>query len=215
MTSLRERQRERRRQSIMDAAATLIGEQGLEETSMEAIAARAEVGTATVYNYFGSKTDLLRALFLRYMDEEAKEGAVALQSPPGDMAEGMFRLLEKYLEGMEGRCSPTLLREFYALAISKQFGYGRDTLALKRRFLEQCVQLAEHYRSRDRIRDGVTAEEAATMCYSAAVIPLSLFAFGMGLDLKTAREMLRRNVMLAVRGVGQPLPPRAEARSDA
>ncbi len=215
MTSLRERQRERRRRDIMDAAAALIGEQGLEETSMEAIAARAEVGTATVYNYFGSKTDLLRALFLRYMDEEAKQGAAALQSPPEEMAEGMFRLLERYLEGMAGRCSPTLLREFYALAISKQFGYGRDTLTLKRRFLEQCLQLAEHYKSRDQIRDGVTAEEAATMCYSAAMIPLSLFAFGMGVDIETARKMLHRNVMLAVKGVGQPRLPHAEARSDA
>jgi hypothetical protein len=43
------------------------------------------------------------------------------------------------------------------------------------------------------------------------MIPLSMFSFGMGLDLEAARKMLHRNVALTVRGVGQPCLPGAEA----
>jgi len=198
----------------MDAAVTLIGTRGLEETSMESIAAQAEVGTATIYNYFGSKNELLKALFVRYIEQEAEAGESVLQSPPDDMAAGMFGLLESYLDGMATRCSPGLLREFYVLGMSRQFAFGRDALALKRRLLDQCIRLAKHYKARGQVRDDVEAEEAAMMCYSAATFPLAMFALGLGLDVEGARKALRRNVSLSVTGLAPPLRPDTEARGN-
>ena len=214
MASLREKQRERRRRDIMDAASALIGEKGFDEASVEEIAARAEVGPATVYNYFGTKNELLQALFIHYIEQEAQEGEAALQNPPDDMAAGMVELFERYLEGLATRCSPKLLGEFYALAVSKQFDYGRQTYELKRRFLEQGLRLATYYKQRGMIRDNVTADEAATLCYSAAVFPLSLLGMGLGIDLETARQLLRRYLTLVLTGIGQQ-PPGSEGTRDA
>jgi len=206
MTSLREKQKERRRRDIMDAASALIGEKGFDETSIEEIAAKAEVGPATVYNYFGSKNELLQAMFIDYIEEQAQEGETALVTPPDDMAAGMAGLFERYLEGLANRCSPRLLREFYALAISKQFDYGRRTYELKRRFLEQGLRLATYYKERGKVRDDVSADEAATLCYSAAVFPLSLLGMGLGVDLEAARQMLRRYLTLILAGIGRQTP---------
>jgi AcrR family transcriptional regulator len=202
MASLRDKQRERRRRDIMDAAWALIGEKGLDSTSIEEIAARAEVGTATVYNYFGSKSDLLHAMFVRYIEQEAEEGEALLQNPPESIALGMAALFEKYLEGIASRCSPILLREFYVLSMSKQYDYGRHTYELKQRFKEQAFKLASHYKERGQVRDGVTAQEAAVMCYSAVSFPFALFSLGMGVDLETARQQIRRNISLAISGIG-------------
>ena len=202
MASLRDKQRERRRRDILDAAWTLIGEKGLDSTSIEEIAARAEAGTATVYNYFGSKNDLLYALFVRYIEQEAEEGESLLQNPPDSIAVGMAALFEKYLEGMASRCSPILLREFYVLAMSKQYDYGRHTYELKQRFMKQAFKLASHYKERGQVRDDVTAQEAAVMCHSAVSFPLALFSLGMGVDLETTRQQMRRNVNLAISGIG-------------
>ena len=58
-TSLRERQKTRRRADILAAGRALFNRQGFSATSMEAIAEAAEVGIATVYNYFGTKGRLL------------------------------------------------------------------------------------------------------------------------------------------------------------
>lgn len=53
---------ERTRQSIVDAARTLIAEGGLQALSLEAVAQAAGVSRITVYNRFGSKAGLVGAV---------------------------------------------------------------------------------------------------------------------------------------------------------
>ena len=145
--SLRERQKRRRQQVILDAATRLIGEKGFDDTSIEEIAALAEVGVATVYNYFGSKTELLRAMFVNYIEEEAQMGEAVVSNPPPDMSTGMAALFSRYLRGMAQKCPPRLLQEFMSLAVSRQFAYGQQTYQMKLRFLEQVRALAVHYKN--------------------------------------------------------------------
>jgi AcrR family transcriptional regulator len=54
MAGLRERQKAGRRRDILAAAAKLFRRDGFADTSIEAIAAEAEVAAGTVYNYFDS-----------------------------------------------------------------------------------------------------------------------------------------------------------------
>lgn len=182
---------------------------------MEEIADRAEVGTATVYKYFGTKSELLKALFVRYIEDEVARGEAVLRNPPESLVDGMSALFEEYLSGMASRCSALLMKEFYILAMSKQLGYGRDTYQLKQRFMQQVLRLAEHYRSKGQIADSVPASEAAVMCYSAVTVPFSLFALDMGIDETTARQQVRRFVGLAISGIGPRSNPVDEMRRDA
>ncbi len=56
---LRERNAERTREQIIDVALELFFTQGYEQTTMEQIAERAEVGSTTLYRYFPTKDLLL------------------------------------------------------------------------------------------------------------------------------------------------------------
>ncbi len=56
---LRERNKQRILQRIVDAACTLFREPGYEQTTMEMIAEKAEVSRGTLFNYFSTKTALL------------------------------------------------------------------------------------------------------------------------------------------------------------
>ena len=52
----------------MDAAAELIAEQGLARTTVDQIAARADIAQTTFFNYFPAKADLVDALVERMVD---------------------------------------------------------------------------------------------------------------------------------------------------
>jgi AcrR family transcriptional regulator len=56
---LRERKKEHTRQLLADTARRLFSERGFEEVSVAEIAEAAEVSTATVFNYFPTKEDLV------------------------------------------------------------------------------------------------------------------------------------------------------------
>ncbi|MGF0318932.1 helix-turn-helix domain-containing protein [Nocardia fluminea] len=58
-SALRDRKRERTRRAILEAAVELFEARGYEETTVADIAAEAEVGTRTFFNYFASKEELL------------------------------------------------------------------------------------------------------------------------------------------------------------
>lgn len=74
----------RQRTRILDAALALVSEQGAAGTSMRRLAATCGLNVATIYHYFPSKADLLRALI-----EERRYGErMAADAPPTDPALG-------------------------------------------------------------------------------------------------------------------------------
>ena len=60
----REREKLRHREEILDAALDLFSENGYHSVSMQEIAEKAEFAVGTLYNFFGSKEDLYKALML-------------------------------------------------------------------------------------------------------------------------------------------------------
>ena len=54
---------------ILDAAVALLGEKGWEGLSMEALAARAAVGKATIYRRWAAKEDIVIAAMERFVDD--------------------------------------------------------------------------------------------------------------------------------------------------
>lgn len=72
----RQRERQRHRTEIVDAAMKLFAEKGFHNVSMQEIAAEAEFATGTIYNFFDSKETLYREI----MDEVA-DNVLSLVKP--------------------------------------------------------------------------------------------------------------------------------------
>jgi AcrR family transcriptional regulator len=85
------------RQRILDAARALYIERGIANTSVQAIAERADVVRGTVINHFGSADGLLEALLddilatLRYPDEHLQDGATSETERIRRYVDAMFR----------------------------------------------------------------------------------------------------------------------------
>ncbi len=80
-SALRDRKRERTRRAILEAAAELFETRGYEDTTVADIAAAADVGTRTFFNYFASKEELL----FPESDERVRAAVAAIASRrPGE-----------------------------------------------------------------------------------------------------------------------------------
>lgn len=66
---LRERKKADRQDTILRSAGELFARNGYPATSMEAIATAADISATTLYNYFGTKNQILLAMIARSDDE--------------------------------------------------------------------------------------------------------------------------------------------------
>ena len=157
--TLRDRQKHQRRDSMLDAARQLFVETGYSKTTMDAIADGAEVGVATVYNYFGNKETLFAELARRDMSLLQAEGAKAVQDLPEDPLQAVMELLAIY-DKVHDFISYEVIRDF--MAGVKIDGPIRETGRwLDEWKVEQIEQTLDHAQRAGRIAPGLATQDAA------------------------------------------------------
>jgi AcrR family transcriptional regulator len=109
---------EEKKQEIVRIAAELFDELGYERTSMSAIASRVGGSKATLYGYFASKEELLRAVLDRDVNEEAERLLQELLAEK-DLRSGLIRLGIAYLTGQPKRT--TSIRTIANQPIAQEF----------------------------------------------------------------------------------------------
>lgn len=95
---LRERQKEKRKQAIMVAAAKLFQDQGFHAAAMEDIAKAAELSVGTVYNYFKTKAEIGLAIYQADRDLVRDATNKVIANPPADPVDAICRLMETDFE---------------------------------------------------------------------------------------------------------------------
>lgn len=108
-----------KRQEIIEVAAGLFDELGYERASMSAIAARLGGSKSTLYAYFSSKSQILRAVLGRDVNEEADRLMQEFLAA-ADLRSGLIRLGIAYLSGHAARsanirtvANQPIAQEFY------------------------------------------------------------------------------------------------------
>ena len=115
------RDAERNRQRILQAAAEVFNERGL-DVSLDEIARYAGVGVGTVYRRFRTKEELVEALFMDRLDSVAALAEEAFEAP--DPWSGLVSFMERMAEMMAGDLG---LRQMLMFAT-----YGQDLVAVAR-----------------------------------------------------------------------------------
>lgn len=162
---LRQRQKARRRADIIAAGRVLLLSQGYAATSMEAIAELAEVGVATVYNYFGSKgglfADILRpdfdVLFWRAVD--------LLADPPKDPVVAVIGLITIYRQFQSNWDKKDALLAVIGPGLSAEPVLDELAAYTERQIKEQLERLILYYQERDLVRSSINVTDAATIIF--------------------------------------------------
>ncbi|OAB54935.1 hypothetical protein AY600_12010 [Phormidium willei BDU 130791] len=98
VSGLRVRQKTQRHDAILAAAERHFATRRLDDVKMRDIARDAGVSTPTVFNYFGSKDELLLAVVLKG-NAEARHRTAAIRAETGiGVDDGVCRILEAYSE---------------------------------------------------------------------------------------------------------------------
>ena len=93
---IRRRRKQARRNELLDAALALFVEKGFADTRTEEIAARAGVSKGTIYLYFSSKEEMLKAVIARQVSSRISMGAQQAAKHNGSCADLLRRLLEAW-----------------------------------------------------------------------------------------------------------------------
>jgi AcrR family transcriptional regulator len=127
------------RRRVMDAAVEVLGEVGAERLTMDMVATRADAATRTVYNHFGSRQELLAAVYadLVRTNRNILERNVAETGEPAERL-GQF-VTQMYGIYEEGGAAFATLVELDEPAVRAQL---RDMRAWRRERLTQILRPA-------------------------------------------------------------------------
>lgn len=163
----KKRKREAR---IVQAATDLFARHGYAETSIEAIAGRADVAVGTVYNYFQNKPALLMRVLTSGRSKSLEASAAVANAPPDDPVEAMYQLVAAQMQGAN-RHDKKLWRVIHATAALEPEAFGLDYLSGKAQFTGHIVKLLETLRDRGQIEADIDVPVAAkTIKYVASEV---------------------------------------------
>jgi AcrR family transcriptional regulator len=198
MSGLRERKKEQTRSHIIRSAEALFAERGLQEPTVEDIAAAADVSVGTLYNYFGSKVVLQLAVFEEETAGIVGRGAKIVSDPGDDPMNAVERLFDAYLDGFFSIDRRLLLDVFRAGFDRTEMLPGLVSLDLL--ILQQLGELMGGLAVRGLIRSA-RVEDAALLLYSSLVTVLLFFLTVDGTEQKDIRAQARRLVETAFHGL--------------
>ena len=202
MTGLRDRKKKELRHRIIQAAAELITDQGLNETTMEQIAVTADVSVGTVYNYFGTKSALLLAGVEEETATMVTAGKAILASPGPDPEAAVQRLLHAYLDDF-AQWDPRLLREVMGAAFQTVGGVDltSELAKLDQLLLDQMMILLAHFHSEGKLADGVEVNDATLLVFSTFFLQLFMYMSLEGFEISDLYEQVDRQIALVFTGI--------------
>ena len=117
MAGLRAKHKADRHARILNAAVTLFRRDGYRAARIEDLAGMAEVSPGTVYNYYGSKGDILIATVALEVEEVLSAGAAIVADPPKGVQQAVSTLINGYYDHSLDYLSKEMWRSAMALSI--------------------------------------------------------------------------------------------------
>ena len=99
-TPQRQRRKDARPQELLEAALQLFVEKGFAATRSEEVASRAGVSKGTLYLYFPSKEELLKAVIRHTLSADIAQGRETLMNHRGSATEALVDLLTAWWEAV-------------------------------------------------------------------------------------------------------------------
>lgn len=196
----RARQKAARQRRILRAAEQLFERRGYDGTTVEDIARRAGLAVGTIYNYFPSKPELVRALLRHETDATLAAGEAVRKTPPADPGAAVRALFDVYVDLVD-RHDPRLLRELWAASLAQPHTVGQAEAEMDLRLLGQLTGLIDDLRARGDLDAGVEPGGAATTLFAVYASWMLVRVTSGSPSIDAFRTEVHRGVELVMRGL--------------
>lgn len=200
MSDLRKKQKRKREEAIIEAAKELIGAKGYRNTSIEEIAEKAEVGPATVYNYFNSRSGLILSIFNKEVEMLLKNGEKVINNPPVEAEEAVYKLVEVYFGDFMGRYSRQLMREIFVAVLVEQLSVRKELMGLDYTLMAQLMELCKMIKGRGQIGPDIDTADMAFVIYSLIMTDLMSFFIDDDMTVQNCLQSMRHHISLSFKG---------------
>jgi AcrR family transcriptional regulator len=198
---MRERKRQERHDTIVDAAMALFQRHGYEQTTMEEIAAEADVSAPTLYRYFPKKSQLLVALFWKERERLADAlDAFHKTSADWDAPRAVAGLLVLNNSGIRSRGARKLWREAIAALMRMHDEPNDEFRAIKQYFERHIERMLRHLQRESRIAKDAPIPALIGVLYAIAAENYYRMIANEFRNADEERQALEAQVRLVLKG---------------
>ncbi len=162
---LREKKKREAKARILKAAESIFVKDGYSKATTARIAREAEVGEGTIYNYFGSKSDILIAIFQNTFEDELTLGAVTIK--PNHSAEMIFF---EHLSAMLAKfemLNKEWMREIFAILLKQSSEKIQKSLFdFDKQLMDGVVQILRALEEAEMIKQDVDLDAVTEILYA-------------------------------------------------
>jgi len=127
MAGLREKQKIKRANSIVDAALHLFATKGYDAVKLEEVAQLADVSAGSVYTYFSTKSNLLLAIVVNDFDTAFRYGEAVINAPITNAEDAINALTHQHIYEAEGGVT----RDMWRIAIAASIRDPRSSFSIR------------------------------------------------------------------------------------
>jgi len=193
MAGLRDRKKSDLRRRFISVAGDLFRQNGFERTRMEDIAAAADVGLGTAYNYFSNKGDLLLAIASIEVESITEKARISLAKSIPDIGTAIDRLIAAYFDHSLEFLDKPMWRAVIALSIQQSdTEVGRRYSELDAALVKQIHDLLQSLQRSGQIAVGVEIRCAAELIYNNLTTMFNEFIKRDDFSIAEIKETIRR-----------------------
>lgn len=200
-TGLRERQKTRRRADILAAGQQLFMQQGYAATNMESVAELAEVGVATVYNYFGTKGRLLADILRSDFNQLFEQGEDLIRQLPDKPAEAVLQLIAIYQTFQDNWQHRNLLVAVIGPGLSAEPALDDLSSHAEHRVKQQLIAMLSAYQDAGKLRPDIDIEDAALIIFYIFNQHFIQFVAQQSMDFTVMKANMDRQIKFIVQAI--------------
>lgn len=199
MAGLREIKKENRKSRIFSAALQLFEEVGYERTTMEKIAAGAQLGVGTLYNYFPSKLDILFSIIQSGTGNYVAEMDESLLHC-NTLRDSVKALLTIYLKSFS-TYSKNVWSELFRESMFRQSALASSIDEIDKPFIERLKTLFGLFQKRGELKSNIDCETAASLLYALLSYHIIRFVANRAMTEKEFTEQLMKEAFLVIENI--------------